>query len=454
MPEIVEIALSDLLLDGENARLAEEQDSQPDIALSLADQQGSKLINLASDIVDKGLDPSTLPIVVPTGDQKKRYRVLEGNRRVLALKALETPGLISDALTQNNRSKLYRLSEAYAADPIAYVPAVLFDEADQAEHWIRTRHTGLNEGVGLAEWGSEEKDRFESRKGKRSVALQVLDFVKTHGYLSDDAEKADTKISTSLKRLLGTPDVRNALGVKKVEGRLYATYPLEEVAKSLTRVVDDLLTRQINVTDIYHANQRLDYISSLDEDSLPKPDTALKTAQALDDLTMGVPPQHPPPTKKRSRRKKRMQPRTALIPKDCDLDVSQPRTNAIYVELLQINIEEFPNAVAVLLRVFLELSVDHYCISQSVMSENEIRNAPLAKRIKEAATHLKGAGTIDAGLEKAMQRVADGSRLLAASTVTFNQYVHNAYAHPSGADLRSAWDELQPFMEALWPPRE
>lgn len=97
------------------------------------------------------------------------------------------------------------------------------------------------------------------------------------------------------------------------------------------------------------------------------------------------------------------------------------------------------------------MSVDHYTTTEKLLTENERRNQPLAKKLKEVAGALRAKGVIDNQLETAMKKVADGSRLLAPGTVTFNQYVHNAYVHPSPADLRSAWDELQPFLEAIWP---
>jgi len=59
---------------------------------------------------------------------------------------------------------------------------------------------------------------------------------------------------------------------------------------------------------------------------------------------------------------------------------------------------------------------------------------------------------IQSALEKAIRKVADSSQLLAPSTITFNQYVHNKYVIPSPLDLRSVWDELQPFLQAIWVP--
>lgn len=142
--------------------------------------------------------------------------------------------------------------------------------------------------------------------------------------------------------------------------------------------------------------------------------------------------------------------RTALIPKSCQLNVVQARINAIYKELLQLSADQYPNACSVSLRVFLELSVDHYSEKHQIMTDDQRRNWPLAKRIKEVAADLKAKGSMSAQLEIAVQKIADSQFILAASTMQFNQYVHNKYVFPKATELKAAWDELQPFMEKLW----
>jgi hypothetical protein len=160
MPEIVDIPLADLLLDVENPRLIETQQTQQDTARELAARQGEALLRLAQDIVEHGTDPTTLVAVVPTGDRHKRYQVVEGNRRVLALRALESPSLVASAFTSSRNRKLASLAKRYAAQPIDRVTCVLFSSEDEARHWVELRHTGQNLGAGLVEWGAEEKDRF------------------------------------------------------------------------------------------------------------------------------------------------------------------------------------------------------------------------------------------------------------------------------------------------------
>ena len=100
MPEIVEIPLADLLLDVENPRLVESQQTQQEAARELAARQGDGLLRLAQDIVEHGTDPTTLVAVVPTG---------------LALRALESPSLVASAFSQGRNRKLAALAKRYAA---------------------------------------------------------------------------------------------------------------------------------------------------------------------------------------------------------------------------------------------------------------------------------------------------------------------------------------------------
>jgi hypothetical protein len=110
--------------------------------------------------------------------------------------------------------------------------------------------------------------------------------------------------------------------------------------------------------------------------------------------------------------------------------------------------EQFPNGAAVLLRVFVELSVDHFIDDRKLQVSG---NNPLAKRLKLVATTLESEGAVSEKLRKAVEQVANGPSPLAPGVSTFHQYVHNQYTFPKPRELYLAWDELQPFMEQVWP---
>ena len=441
MPQRVEVPVADMLLDQSNARLGQVQTSQQQTALALANQQGKRLVKLAGSIVDKGLDPAQLIVVVATSDRRRRYKVIEGNRRVLALKALETPSLIQSALPPVEFRRLSALSVKFAAQPITEVLCVLFDadEEDAAYAWVLTRHTGAQDGAGLVEWDSDEKNRFAARhgaKGRRSLSGQVLDFLQQ----VDGQPTGNTKISTNVDRLVKSTYVQEKLGLSKVNGDLISYYPIEEIAKGLRKIADDLRTQRIKVPDIYDDALRRKYIDGFKRTELPVKNKRFKEPVKLTDLPSGDAKPVTPKPKKKPRAK---QPRTTVAANDGKLNPQVPRINEIYNELVGLSAETYPNAGSVLLRVFLELTVDEYLDTHNLMTEQDRRNKPLAKR-------LKTKNQISDQLKMAVYKVADSEHTFAAGVSTFNQYVHNKYVFPKPSELRTSWDELQPFLEVIW----
>jgi hypothetical protein len=452
MPEYVPISVSSLLLDNRNSRLPDEGETQQATALALVEQHGATaLLKLAEDIATHRLDPLSLTAVVPSADARKRYTVLEGNRRLMALKALESPALVSPKLLPNQSRKLNALSAQYAEDPIDDILCVLFKTEDEAAHWLVLRHTGQNDGSGLVPWDSEMQDRFMHRHaGVRKPAGQVIDFVNKLGSLSNEAQTSKQKIITSLDRLLGTPYFRDKVGIDLVRGQIVAYHSKEEVLKSLTRVVEDLKTGKVAVPDLYKREDRHAYADGLPRSVLPKKSTRLREGILLDDITSDS--KKPRTTKAKSKRKNgKTKARTTVIPKDTTLNVTHPRINSIYIELTAMDAESYTNACSVLLRVFVELSVDHVIEQNHLMTDQEHRNAKLAKKIKATLTHLESEKRMPIKLKRAMENVANGGSVLAASVPTFHLYVHNQYVFPKPGELYAAWDELSPYVEKLWP---
>jgi hypothetical protein len=400
------------------------------------------------------VDPLSLPAVVATGDTHKRYKVLEGNRRLLALKALDTPALVSAPLGIALTRQLEALSVEYSKHPLSTISCVLFVDEQEARHWIELRHTGQNQGVGLVEWDADAKDRYEARhSGLRSPTGQLIDFVEQFDLLDEATKQSDQKITTNLQRLLTSPIVRARLGIEVKEGRVYSQFPFEEIAKPLAHVFSDLKSGRISVPELYKATDRTAYVNNLPASCLPNLSKKLAVAVPIDQLQPTPTGKKASGAAKKSRKPAKKQPaqRTSVIPRTSLLNVTDPRCNTVFTELLNLSADQYPNASSVLLRVFIELSVDHYITTNNLMSDQTRRNTPLAKRLKAASQDLQKNGKIDSQLDTAMQKVADSPFVFAASTVSFNQYVHNKYVFPKPSEIRIAWDEMQPFIEPIWP---
>ena len=95
-----EIRVTDILLDTGNYRTG-KQDDQREAIKALIDEQKNKLVNLAKDIIENGLSPLETVMVYAVPDQKNRYIVVEGNRRVAAIKLATQPDLAADTTWHN-----------------------------------------------------------------------------------------------------------------------------------------------------------------------------------------------------------------------------------------------------------------------------------------------------------------------------------------------------------------
>jgi len=446
VPQTQSIPVVDLLLDQENARLGATQTSQQAVYLALAKLLKGKFVVLAQHIVDNGLDPMALPAVVAT--DAGRYRVLEGNRRVLALKALETPSIVKGGLPPAEQRKLELLAANYAEGPLDEIDCAVFDREEDAYPWIELRHTRAHLGASLESWDANEADRFKERKGRgsRDAAGQVLDFLD-----KVDGPAVNKGVISTLRRMLNNKSAREALGIVREDGQMRSHYPTAEVVKGLRRIVGDIRDKNIRTKDVYDAADIRAYVAGFSPGELPDPARRTPVTVPLTELQVVKPaprdgrPKPPPKPKPKPPRT-----RSTLIPRECKINAPTTRLTAIYNELLLLNVDQFPNACAVTLRVFVELAVDHEVTKRPHLAGKADPVTTLAKRLKELATDMKSKGEIEEDLRKAVTRIADG-RGMAASTMTFNQFVHNKYVHPTPSDLRTAWDELQPFMEKVLP---
>lgn len=163
MSETLEVQVASLLFDEENPRLLNPNQGQREVLRALASNQGAKLRVLADDILTNGLDPSELMVVLGVENPEHRFVVLDGNRRLLALRVLENPDLIAGAVPMTVLNALRRSSQAYQQSPIDALPCVVVRDTEEARHWIELKHMGERGGAGSVLWGSEESSRFRAK---------------------------------------------------------------------------------------------------------------------------------------------------------------------------------------------------------------------------------------------------------------------------------------------------
>ncbi len=443
MPDVVEIPVANLLLDTENPRLITPNGGQRETLRDLARLQGPKIKALAQDILKFGINPSELTIVTGLEDGSGRFVVLDGNRRLAALRLLENPELVEGVVTASLFRSFRKMSRLYQERPIEEVSCVEVQERDEAHHWLELRHMGERDGAGPVFWGSQESARFRARTGNIEPHIQALHFLQARGDISP--ERRAQVAATTLRRLLGTPYVRERLGLELVDGTLQARGNDEAVAKALLHVINDIADKTIKVNDVYTTDQRKQYADDLPDSVVPtlvqQPGSGIPLSGLADGTT---------PTPTRRRRRPTIPPqRKHLIPTDCVLNVTEPRLREIERELRHLDLESHPNAVSVLLRVFLELTIDSYISARGL---GVVGRAKLGTTLLRVTGDLEARQKLTAQQGKPARRAAQKDTFLGPSVTQMHEWIHNQHMFPGPADLRSEWNGLQPWFIAVWSP--
>ncbi|HEX73640.1 MAG TPA: hypothetical protein G4N93_00600 [Dehalococcoidia bacterium] len=449
---IQEIEVDKLLLDVRNPRHNILEKQSETLAEIMLNQRG-KLLKLAKDIVDFGINPSDLNIVIPTKIDSGKFVVLEGNRRLAAIQLLCDPNLAALGYNTKNSNAFKLHSERYKKSPIDRLRCVVFGQRDDANHWIELRHTGENEGRGVVGWGAKEKARFNELLGKHSSALQVLEFVRRNSNLSGE-EKAALKTPnlTSIQRLVGDPDVRESLGIDITDGYVTTNLPPEEIINGLTKLVMDIATQRKSVDDIRHKANRADYIYEFTEECLPDTNATPVETWKIQSQTSPVKPRVLPSGMiSIAAAGKKSVPlstsRLTLIPSSCVLKIKNAiRINKIYKELRGLEVKGFENACAITFRVFLELSVENYARAKNIICHEK---DSLVNKIDKVAKYMESNKLMSKDELKPI-RVACSTPDNLVSTHTLNAYVHNPNLSPKADNLKLTWDDFEKYFKTMW----
>jgi len=437
------IKLIDLLVNTENYRF-ETISGQKEAIDKMIENQEEKLYNLAEHIVKNGPNPNDKIQVVASSHDKSKYIVLEGNRRIIALKLLENPELIDNPKYLYLKRKFKRLNTESSGKLVNDIECTIYDDPTEADIWIKIKHTGQGSGIGTVDWNAQQVQRFEEKvEGKSSIALQTINLLK----ISDDVpESVKNNLSnlkiTNLDRLLDDPDVRSFLSIEVNNGVLQSEVSEKEVLKGLTQIVKDLLDPNFKVKKIYTKDDRRDYLNSFPPEM--KPNIGVKSARPWQFTKTGTTTTH---AGKTASSKPNPKDRKHLIPKTCVLKINNPKLNSIYHELQKIDLHKFTNAGAVLFRVFIELSLDSYIETHNLTTVS--KDSTLLMKVTEVSSHMEKQRYADKHICKGIRSAASNKNDL-LGIETWHAYVHNPRFSPIYQNLNITWDNLQAFVEKLW----
>lgn len=428
--ETKSLKIAGLLLDTRNPRNP-PVDAQDEAIAALIDEQGPKLVSLMKDIASRGMNPTDRLLVVQDG---RRFIVVEGNRRVAALKILDNPDLAAGTPIARQAKRIARERDV----SVDKVDCAVAASREDARPWIKLRHDGESEGAGTVRWGGRQRARFGSEgTSQSSVGNHFLNAVE-RGYDGDDeiielAEQVGATRLTTLGRVVQGPAFRKWADCIIENGETKFHHDAKAMRPLVQQLLNDLAT-DYGVTQLKSAEQRTEFVES----RLPKPDPA----QRLDEpQTLGPAPADDEDTTPKPKPKPPRKPRPEKLFKGLTLNNLGGRIPSLLEELQSMKVEDHPNAANILVRVLLELSID-----QAIEQNRWPITGALAAKLRKVLARVDPTHK-DNRFQTIRTGLTDNSSLYAVKTL--HSYVHNPHAHAGPKEARVAAANIAPFLQAL-----
>lgn len=420
------IALDQLSVNRENDRHGELENETTAIAWLFSNHL-SQMKKLARDIVQAGglYEP---PLVYPDGSN---FIVYDGNRRTTCLKLLANPKRAPDSDLQKFFGELR--GQWRGSFPATIICRVESDR-DEIDEILFRRHTGSQGGVGQSNWNDRMKTTFVNRTGKGGK-LNVADEIEDRLKAANLLPKGKRIPRSNLNRLLSAEAFRSRVGISTAKGRFHFVRKEDVSLKALARIADDLAHRRITLDDVWDVDRKSEYLDRLESEGL------LPTAaDAVQKSTKGGTKSQKSGSGKPQKKAQKPEKRTTLIPQ-FEYGVAWAgrlqRQRAIWEELqFKLELDEHPNAIAVLCRVLLELSVDNY-ISQAKLTTTSESDA-LLKKLICAAENLHSQGKINKRYVEVIRKARTMDAIVSVDTL--NKYVHSSSLAPAADHLTALWD--------------
>lgn len=418
---------------------------------------GDKLFNLAKDIIKFGLNPAEKVIITKEVDDSE-YIVMEGNRRVTAIKLLNNPNASPTEQWQRRFKELVKSSY----DKIKSISCVFYPNEEDAYHFIELKHLGESNGAGTVPWDPEQKARHAKRLDKSNrnqKTIELIDSIRSSDLYAESTKKAlDGKFPiTTLERLVSDVEFRDFLGLEVSDsGELEYCINPEEAIKPISKVIEDLGSGKKNVRDVINKEKRLEYMNSFPQTKRPdikqKLDIGIPVKNIDENITNSKAraPRYQIPTNRKY---------VVLTGTNIPIDPRKyNRQKKIYDELKKLPLKNskgevcFPNAAILLIRLFLETSVGEYIKTNKIKApnpKNDWKDISLVERIKVTLADLESKNKIDPQRAKVVKKVySDPKKLCYPGSL--NDFAHNTYQVIAPSDVTEFWDSYVDFLIATY----
>lgn len=447
------IKIKDLILWDENARFPDKyyNSDEKELIKYFVSKPEYKIKQLIEAIVKDFKYPQLEKIVV--WNDEESYVVLEGNRRLTSYKLLCNSDLTDNPTILkllNEQKEKISITEEFELE------CLITKNREEGFIYIDRKHSNNNNEVN---WQDGERANYSVRRGssKQSELLKIgiSKIVKTLDLPEEMKEQVLGKsyVTTFFRIVTTTPAKKKYGYVILSDGELQVKNPnFKEELKVIVNSVLNRKDQQGNNVDSRSLNKTENiakFINSVDSKDAIKVDAEIENNTSINmfgEEKITISPTKKPKVLPKSTSRK------YLIPNNCFLTINEPKINNIYRELREDLLiddtnKSVPNAVGVLFRVFLEVSLDHYAKMNMRMFKN---SETISQKIPWVVEKLMSKGydsKIFGNINKVGSAKKENTYL---SIENFHEYVHSSTTQPSSMELKQKWDNLQSFFETLW----
>lgn len=443
----VKLNVLDIYLDEENPRHDYINEQMEIIETLIANEQVKQL---ARDISINGISPLDVSGVIK--DKRGRYIVVEGNRRICALKLLNDP----KNAPLPHRAYFSKLAASNSSNFPKKIDCQLFGSREDANLWIERRHSGTQDGVGSKQWNSEQKTRFNVGRAKRdenALASSMLQFAESMGFLPEGRKE---RILTTASRYLGNPYFRSTLGILsgRSEPEIELNVSCEQFSAVVKEFCDDLLDPKSGVSSRTKKDDWIKYADHLISKGVAP---TKKTAKySLHDVIGGEDDSSNEKKNDESinsnsdnkaissnfklREKIHPDKRKYIIPHDFYVSIDNKILHRVFKEMKAIPIDEHTLSVSLLTRAFLE---NLYGLFHEQKLGYYMRGASTHTVMDKIIKYIEK----DDSLTKqeiqalgALRRVqANKENVLSPNTLGANAHASH---YPNSTELKREWDNI------------
>lgn len=456
------VRVVDTNLDPENPRIPPTPTPLSQLELIHLFCQHYDVYLLAKSIAEDGYFPDERIVVV---EQDGSLFVLEGNRRIAALKVLINPDLAPDEV----KTKFRRISETVDRKLINLCDALVAPSRNAATKLILEKHTQQS----VLSWSPLMKAEFyrkltEQGTSAADIAKQlsitqstVQGFLRTsniyrHALAVDLPPETKGLVSdpqkfpiTTLERVYDNAEARRALTLS--DDLTTISCPPTEFKRALSQIVADIANGVQDSRSLDTGSEIRDYVTNVAKTfGLRNTGTEVKIETILPQHQPSLPPpsRQTPKTTRPTR-----QPKGLFGSTDVPFRLKGAASlRRLYDELRAMPVRTYPNTTAILFRVFLDKAARHF------LKRKGIKTISIGRRPEKLADVSFGE-ILDFMAERSNQLIADDNIKKAVRTFkssssfkslsTLNSIIHNEELSFTENQARELFPNVEGLLKTL-----